>query len=102
MLPWVAADGNGRVVVAYYGSPYADAQGTPRPWYLCVSRSTDAGRTFRTTRVSGVAYSGSGADHQNLLWDLIALALDRNGKAHVAWTSVIGGATEIMYAHELR
>jgi hypothetical protein len=102
MLPWVVASGNGNVVVAYYGSPYADAQGTSRPWYLYVARSNTAGRTFRTTRVSGVAYTGTGSNHQNALWDLIALALDRNGAAHVAWTSVVNGATEIQYAHEVR
>jgi len=102
MLPWVVATGNGNVVVAYYGSPYPDAQGTARPWYLYVARSNDAGRTFRATRVSSVAYTGTGADHQSVLWDLIALALDRNGLAHVAWTSVVNGATEIQYAHEIR
>ena len=102
MLPWVAADGNGRVVVAYYGSPFADAQGTAHPWYVYVARSSDAGRTFRTTKVSRVAYDGTGADHQPLLWDLLALTLDGRGLAHVAWTSVTGSQTQIMYAHEMR
>jgi hypothetical protein len=101
MLPWVAASGDGHVVVAYYGSPYPDAQGTSRPWYVYLAESNDAGRTFRVTRVSGIVYTGSGANHQSALWDLLALTLDRRGLAHVAFTSVTSnGATEIQYVRE--
>jgi hypothetical protein len=103
MLPWVAATGNGHVVVAYYGSPFPDAQATDRPWYVYVARSNDAGRTFSISKVSALAYFGSGAAHQTVLWDLLALTIDRNDVAHVAWTSAVSnGVTQIMYAHEVR
>jgi uncharacterized metal-binding protein len=51
--------------------------------------------------VSGIVYTGSGANHQSALWDLLALTLDRRGLAHVAFTSVTSnGATEIQYVRE--
>jgi hypothetical protein len=106
MLPSVAAGPAGRVVVAYYWSPYPDAQSTSRPWYTVVADSHDSGRTFTRTVVSKVIWTGTGQDHQFVLWDIFGLALDRQGRVHVAWGQVSkdtsnGPLTEIAYSHQI-
>jgi hypothetical protein len=105
MVPNIVGGAAGRVVVSYYWSPYSDAQSTARPWYVVVADSHDSGRTFTSTVVSKVVWVGAGMNHQFTLWDLFGLALDRRGRAHVAWTQVStmtanGPLTEIAYSRQ--
>jgi len=105
MIPNLVAGAAGRVVVAYYWSPYADAQSHNRPWYVVVADSHDSGRTFSRTVVSKVVWVGSGMNHQKVLWDLFGLALDAEDRVNVAWTQVnrytpAGPLTEIAFARQ--
>ena len=105
MLPNVVAGAAGRVAVAYYWSPYSDAQSVARPWYVVVADSHDSGRTFVRSVVSKVAWVGAAANHQKILWDLFGLTIDTKQKLHVAWTQVTastpsGPLTEIAYSKQ--
>jgi hypothetical protein len=106
MLPNIVAGPAGRVAVAYYWSPYPDAQSQDRPWYAVVADSRDSGRTFTRTTLSRIVWTGSAANHKGVLWDLFGLALDTRGRLHVAWTQMAnshasGSPNEIAYSQQL-
>lgn len=85
-LPFVVARGDGGLAVAYLSSAFADARETARPWTVKVAVSRDFGATFTHVPVSDhVVYAGSLLEGRRVFWDLIGLALDREGYMHVAW-----------------
>jgi hypothetical protein len=105
MMPMLATNRTGRISVAYYHSAFADAGSTARPWDFVVSDSRDGGRTWSTATVARAAYLGSAADHQLVIWDLVGLTYDQQGRLVTAWTDQLGkpgGATTVRFAREVQ
>ena len=103
MMPMLATNGADRISVAYYHSTFPDAGSTARPWDFVVSDSRDGGRTWATATVARAVYLGSAADHQLVIWDLVGLTDDRQGRLVTAWTDQLGkpgGATTVRFARE--
>jgi hypothetical protein len=104
MMPMLATNGAGRISVAYYHSTFADAGSTARPWDFVVGDSRDDGRNWSTAIVSRAAYVGSAADHQLVIWDLVGLTYDLQGRLVTAWTDQLGnsgGATTVRFARQM-
>lgn len=90
VFPWVTAGDRGRIAISYYGtraggySPQTVANGSR--WSVYSAFSTNAGRSFREYRTTGVMHRGSictsgtecAAGTRNLL-DFFETAADRNG-----------------------
>lgn len=104
MMPMLTATGDGHVSVAYYSSTFSDAGTATRPWDFVVADSRDGGRTWNRATVARNAYLGSAASHQTVIWDLVGLTHDRQGRLVVAWTDQLGkpgGPTVIRFARQV-
>ena len=104
MVAWSAATGRGRLDVAYYRSPGADAATVSRRWDVVLGHSSDGGRHWTTSLIHAGAYTGTGDAHQLVVWDLLGLARDRSGHLFVAWTDdqgKPGGPTVVKVARSM-
>jgi hypothetical protein len=92
MMPMLTADRPGHVSLAYYASAWSDAGNVARPWDLVVADGRDGGRRWTTTTVAHDAYLGSASNHQSVIWDLVGLTHDQQGRLVVVWTDQLGKA----------
>lgn len=101
IVSWGIAAGQGRLDVAYYRTPSADGATVSRRWDVVVGHSNDGGRHWTTTLIQPGAYTGTGDEHQLIVWDLLGITRDSCGRLLVAWTDDRGrpgGPTVVKFA----
>lgn len=104
IMPWIAAGGDGKVVVAWYASPTkgtADTLDASAKWYVTVAQSLnahDAAPVFAESRASAdaihvgaVCTSGLACTGDRDLADFFTVQIGPDGKAAVAYSQ--DGAT---------
>ena len=109
LLPWVAAGGDGGVVVTWLGTPSADSNAKTDEWRVFAAESRDGTRAvpvYRDFTVSdhvvhrgAICTLGVSCRDGRQLGDFFQVALGRDGVANVAWAEdAPAGPATISYA----
>jgi hypothetical protein len=109
VFPWVAAGGDGGVVVTWFGSPVAGADSPDARWQVYAAESLNgaaaapAYRLFtvsdRLVRAGGICQAGLGCRSGRELGDFFQVAVGPDGQANVTWADDgLGDPAVVRYA----
>jgi hypothetical protein len=116
LFPWMVAGEGGRVALAWYetsatgdNNDEQDMKGAQ--WHVYTAQSLDAAGpmpTFRVDRVTPepikegtVSTGGLGGEADRSLGDFFSIALDPEGRVHVAYVKSLGGETTLVHAKQV-